>query len=119
MHASHTITITAGIGYAANGEALKPEAQAIALATIRATLATMYGGYTETDSTGGWVDPSGRLITEPGKVWTVATWDRGDEMICKAKRAAESVRHLLDQTAVVLSIAESSAAFIEAAPVTA
>lgn len=68
---SARITITAGTGFDRDGRALSAQRVAQALATIRATLAQTFGGYTETDTLGGWVDGSGELVTEPGKRWTV------------------------------------------------
>lgn len=44
---------------------------------VRSTLLGLFGGYTETEGTGGWRDDTGRDHIEPITVWTVDT-DRQD-----------------------------------------
>ena len=39
---------------------------------LRETLATRFGGYTETEGRGGWVNPRGELVQEQVRVYDVA-----------------------------------------------
>lgn len=68
----HRITITAGIEESAEGAALDRFTSATAIAHVRRLLAAECGGYTETDTNGGWVNDEGRLVEERGKRWDLS-----------------------------------------------
>ena len=108
------ITITAGTAEDRTGAAIAPETLAQALATIRGTLARMFGGYTEADTYGGWIADDGRLVTEPGKRWTILAGPAADAAESNANAAAEVVRVALNQSAVVLEVETVRAEFVTA-----
>lgn len=106
----YRMTITAGTSYTRNNLPLFQRAERIDM--INRYLAKAYGGYTMTDSTGGWVDADGNLITEAGQVWVVMmptndAYPAGTQEVValeRAKSAAQFIGHTLDQTAVVWSV---------------
>jgi hypothetical protein len=111
------ITITAGTGYDRHGEPLQAQDVQTALAGIRATLAGAFGGYTEAETVGGWINGAGELVTEPGRRWVaLANITAGDAM--KAARAvAEYARDTLRQESVLIERDTIEAEF-SAVPVT-
>lgn len=94
----YRITITAGTMYDAEGAPLDPYKREVALDAIRKTMAEVAGGYTESDTYGGWLK-DGRLVQEPGKRWAILT---GDDKL--GQWFAETVRTKLHQRAVALEV---------------
>ena len=111
------ITITAGIGYDRNGAALHAQDVQQALAGIRATLARAFGGYTEAETVGGWINGAGELVTEPGRRWVALADLRRDEARQAARAVADYVRDALQQESVLIELDTSTAEF-RTAPVT-
>lgn len=107
------VTITAGTGEDRHGVPLSSSSVALALATIRGHLAATFGGFTETDTLGGWVDDGGRLVMEQGKRWTILADVPREE----AAAQAEVVRRALNQAAVVLEFEPDVSGQFIAAPV--
>lgn len=99
-------TIIAGITQDRDGNAIKDTLHK--LQNIRAKLARDFGGYTEVQSFGGWINPEGELVEELGRTWTIYT-DKGYGV---AHNAAEFVSFELNQDSVVLEVIETGANFI-------
>jgi len=108
------ITITAGIGEDRHGHAIDPQALQTALAGIRATLAGAFGGYTERETYGGWINDTGELVTEPGRQWVALTDMAAREADPAAEAVAEYVRDVLKQASVVLETETVHGRFISA-----
>lgn len=106
------LTITAGTGEDRHGSTIAPHALARALATIRGELATLFGGFTETQAIGGWVNPEGRMVMEPSARW-IALADTITEET--ARRVALEVGRVLNQAAVVWELETIAAGFAEVA----
>jgi hypothetical protein len=91
------VQLTVGHGYDKdnnpidNGELL--------LAGVRQTLAKTFGGFTETQGLGGWINPEGVQVVEAVKVYTIATdKSEGEVEVCAA-----ACRDLLHQHSVFLA----------------
>ena len=110
------ITITAGIGEDRNGNAMSDESVAEMLATIRARLAATFGGYTETDAMGGWINESGRLVVEPSKRWILLTDANAKDADELADAAARVIGRGLRQAAVVIERETIAGRFVDIAP---
>lgn len=89
----HTLQITAGVGERADGSAI-PNLGA-RLHRCRAILAGAFGGYTELNSQGGWVNPEGRLVEEPGKTWQTAI--ATDAELHRVDEVGAQIKDLLQQ----------------------
>lgn len=96
------ITITAGIGYDRAGAPLNPQDVQTALAGIRATMARAFGGYTESETLGGWINGAGELVTEPGRRWTVLATITASEAMTAARAVADYARDVLRQESVLI-----------------
>jgi hypothetical protein len=96
------IAITAGIGYDRHGNALDAQHVQTALAGIRATLARAFGGYTETESLGGWINGAGELVTEPGRRWVALASITAGEAMEAAHAVASYARDALRQESVLI-----------------
>lgn len=72
------------------------------LETVQRRLASAFGGFTQYNATGGWVDGSGNLIVEP--IGVVKAYHDGSEIEAAAiaGQIAEYVKHQLDQDCVTL-----------------
>lgn len=112
------ITITAGTGFDRHGNPLDAQDVQTALAGIRATLARAFGGYTETESLGGWINGAGDLVTEPGRRWIALASITAGEAMDAARAVAEYARDALRQESVLIERDTIEAEF-SAAPVTA
>lgn len=113
------ITITAGIGEDRHGRALDAQTLAQAFAGIRATIAQAFGGYTERDTLGGWINGAGELVTEPGKQWIALASKPAREVDDAAHALADYVRDVLNQQSVMLETETVFGRFIEASAETA
>jgi hypothetical protein len=96
------ITITAGTGEDRHGNALPAQTLQQALASIRAKLAHTFGGYTERESLGGWINSAGILITEPGRQWIALTDKSARDADPLADDVAAYVRDALLQQSVMV-----------------
>ena len=112
------ITITAGTGYDATGNALSAQDVQTALAGIRATLARAFGGYTEAETMGGWINGAGELVTEPGRRWIALASITAGEAMEAAHAVADYARDALRQESVLIERDTVEAEF-RTAPVTA
>lgn len=104
----HKITIIAGISLDRDNKPI--HATLTKLQNIRRRMAKDFGGYTETISEGGWINPLGELVEEIGRTWTI--YAEGDFVYNKAHKLAEFVSFELNQDSVVLEVIESGASFI-------
>jgi len=107
------ITITAGIGEDANGAPIAGARLAEVLATIRASFAAGFGGYTETDAMGGWINDAGRLVVEPAKRWVILTTAGAADAKAMADAAARMVGRGLNQAVVVREVEPVDGAFLD------
>lgn len=104
------LTITTGIGEDRNGQAIRSSVYVRALARIREWLAREHGGFTEVDTNGGWINPSGALVMEGGKRFIVLTAEP-----FAGHRTADFIRRALNQESVVLEVERNvSVAFVDA-----
>ena len=108
------ITITAGIGEDRNGSPLDGQEVTQALANIRATVARIFGGYTERETLGGWINSAGELVTEPGRQWIALTAKPAREADELAYALADHVRDMLRQQSVMLESETVFGRFVEA-----
>ena len=107
------ITITAGTGEDASGQPLDAGEVAQAVAGIRGTLARMFGGYTERETVGGWINSAGELVTEPGRQWIALTNKPAREADPLAYEVADYARDALRQASVMLETETVYGRFIE------
>lgn len=94
------LQLTVGIGKQANGKTLDKTHVRNGLNIIRKELSTEFGGYTELNSNGGWVNPRGELVTEKGKTFQVALMQQ--TTIKNIKSVAEKARNALNQESVLV-----------------
>lgn len=95
----YRISITAGVGEDANGVKLAKDTVESGLANIRYGLTRRAGGYTETAVEGGWMDPHGRVVTEPGRRFTIMA-----PSAAPAREYADFIGHELHQRAVAVEV---------------
>src|SRR4249919_3090054 len=107
-------TITTGAGFDANGVPLDAGKLAQALATVRADLAATFGGYTEAETSGGWVNDRGELVTEPGRRFVILSNADNPSPGAHAHpiETAERVRAAFAQQSVVLEVDAPSVVFV-------
>lgn len=100
------ITYTIGQGFDQHNKPLTDVAgmRANALADVART----FGGYTTHESSGGWIDPSGHLVTEPSLEVIVIT-DKPEQVI---QTEAHRLASTFDQTSVMLTEEPIQASFI-------
>lgn len=110
----YRLTFTAGIGEDHAGEPLAVPEVNRALAHIRSHLANVFGGYTETQATGGWINPNGRLVVEPSIRWIVLT--DADHAPDAVEDIARVIGHELRQASVVWEREAIAAGFTDTAP---
>lgn len=60
-----------GVGSNCDGEPMTPREVTAGLASIRREACELFGGYTLTPTTGGWVNPVGVLVEENGYTLTI------------------------------------------------
>lgn len=110
------ITITTGTGQDQAGQPIDAGTLAQALATVRADLAATFGGYTEAETFGGWVDDRGQLVTEPGRRFVVLSRFENPSAgaYVHPVETAERVRRAFNQQAVVLEVDEPRTVFVTA-----
>lgn len=104
-------TITAGTGFDSRGDAIALDVLAAKLAVIRSHLAGKFGGFTETETVGGWLNGVGELVLEHGRRWIVLADDSIDY---SGQDAARYVGRMLDQSAVMLETESVPAEFVAA-----
>ena len=112
------LSITVGLGFDTNGQLITPQSRMLALTNVRVYMARMFGGYTETQGYGGWINDAGELIEEESVTFTSVITDETTNENGVAKRAgmaAEYVRNAFNQTSVLLVKDEVGAFFIEKA----
>jgi hypothetical protein len=101
----YRIEIGFGIGEDKNGNPVMYWQSSIA--SVLADIAKMHGGYFLRGGNGGWVNPAGALVTEPGMVLRIDGVD-GFDAFKTAQDAAErwgnAIRDALNQAAVVRTI---------------
>lgn len=107
------ITITAGTGEDRNGQALDAQTVTQALASIRAKLAHTFGGYTERETLGGWINSAGTLVTEPGRQWIALTDKPARDADPLAEDVAAFVRDALLQQSVMVESETVYGRFVE------
>lgn len=101
-----TVIINAGIGKSRHNSELDTTMVMYAVDKIRHYLALTAGGFTETETMGGWIDGEGRLVQERGKQWTVAGYDME-----RGKDAARYIGKALNQDTVMVSYYQTETAF--------
>ncbi len=65
-------------------------------------LATVAGGFTCTQTEGGWTDPRGLLVLEPGRIFTVIEKDGYEcaETAINIRRLVDTLRKVLGETEI-------------------
>lgn len=109
----HKITITAGITQDRDGNSIHDSLSK--LQRIRNKMAREFGGYTETSTYGGWINPKGELVEEIGRQFVILA-DTVPGVYGKAHKLAEFVSFELNQDSVILEVVETSANFINQPP---
>lgn len=95
----------AGIGQRADGRTILPEESQPVLDRWLAELCHYYGGASIARIQGGWIAPSGELVTEPGIVATILTVeDDIPSLMFAAENFAESLRRALGQHSVFVCV---------------
>lgn len=95
----HTVTWTIGIGEDRDGQAIVGDAADRMIDHARLMFASIYGGFTMVRGEGGWIDPSGRTVTEPCIVFTVHT-DAAQDY----RATARELRLIFRQDTVMLTV---------------
>ena len=108
----YRITFTAGLEKDAKGFYLGEEDVRKAVGAIRRQLVARFGGYTEADTTGGWVDDDGYLVEERGKRWTCLASMTRKEAEKAGRELAGLIAAELRQACVVMEVERVSAAFV-------
>ena len=102
------LTFIVGTGENRHGDLISEKDKRIALDKIRAMLASEFGGYTESATLGGWMNPQGKLVTEQGRKFEVYTYKTENALDC-----ANTMARLLNQHSVVLSKSDVISEFVE------
>lgn len=102
------VTIIAGIGLDKNNKPLSPDAFTQATAAIEHEASRVFGGLTYSRSIGSWVDGEGKIVNEPGSIFTIFT-DKPNDVI---ENFATFVRERYQQSTVVLAIGEVEQRFV-------
>lgn len=84
-----------GIQEDRNGHIIPPIVYGRAIALIGERAAELFGGYTITDTTGGWVDGHGKLIEEPGITLSI--------LVEGHSRTADPVRQTRDEQVIAFA----------------
>jgi hypothetical protein len=98
-----------GVGKNKNNEVITDLDRESALAVIRKEAAAVFGGYTLFSPTGGWRNPAGVLVEEPGYTLMVLVSDANNFTIdC----FAAYIRGAFQQEAVVVTITPVTFRFV-------
>ncbi len=85
------VTLTVGYGFDKNNNPL-PDASNL-LQKVRQNLAQTFGGFTETEGVGGWINPdTGVEVMEACKVYSIAT-DKPSEIVETSAAVARDTLH--------------------------
>lgn len=95
-----------GRGQRKNGQAITIAESRLAMSLLKHEAARLFGGYSFTRIEGGWVNPAGKLVEEPGGILEVVTTRDYRSMVKLAKAFRETIKQVLDQEAIVLTITE-------------
>lgn len=97
-----------GTGEDRDGVTIPEETKLQAMVNIRAIVASEFGGYTETQATGGWLNEAGRLIVEPAVMLSavIASEEpiRSDKLEIRAQSIARYMARMLNQSAVMYTM---------------
>jgi len=97
-----------GVGEDRDGNVISIERHESALGAIRREAATLFGGYTLTRTEGGWRNPQGRLVEEPGYTLSVLTDYPGDFPQWPMIDMAGHIKRELSQEAVYVVVHQCS-----------
>lgn len=103
------MTITAGTEFDRNGRRIADTDRK--LRAIRQHIAARFGGFTEAQTFGGWINGAGELVMESGRQWTILTDDQHATRIA-ARQLGELVAQVLNQEAVVAEVTNTVAEFV-------
>lgn len=112
------IRFVIGTGFDKDGTRLCLQVQSLALKEIRAQLAKLFGGYTETTGFGGWYDTSRKVLVEESNViFDVAIILRPgfnfyDAQIDKAQTIVVLAKALLQQDCVLVQFTQGHSAIV-------
>lgn len=113
MNRTHTIiTLTAGTEQDRNGRTLPTSVKDPAFQSIRKHLAATFGGFTETNGFGGWLDDHGNQVLEECKVWTIVTDLSAESARVSGRVLASGIAAMLNQSAVLCTVQEVNAGFV-------
>lgn len=94
-----------GVGEDATGAALAPDLVIAGLMVIRKRAAELFGGYTMHAVNGGWTNPEGRLVEEPG--YTLFVFGPGNgNMNGTILALVDCIKENLHQAAVCVTFTE-------------
>jgi hypothetical protein len=99
----HKIEFGFGVGQDADGNPIDQLQFVFAFKVIRLKAVDLFGGYTMCKTTGGWIDPTGRLVEEPG--YTLFVFSDFNEFE-KYRMMAEIIKTELNQQAVAVTVTE-------------
>lgn len=92
-----------GAGEDASGRLLLQSEVEIGLQKIRQRAVALYGGYTVTHTTGGWVNPAGRLVEERGFTLSALVEIGFDEQV-NFQEMVDVIKSALRQQSVAVTI---------------
>lgn len=102
-------TIGFGIGETRDGFAITDDQRRAILQAVKETAAGIFGGFTLFNVQGGWVNPEGRLVEEPGISLLICS-PQPEHVL---REFADYVRRVACQHSVVLTGPDGSVSFVE------
>lgn len=109
------LTFTTGTGNNAQGKVMQATTARIGVENVRKALMDYYGGFTESDTVGGWKDEKGSAVIEAGKQWVVlVAQEIGHYNDGHASAMARRIAGILNQESVLLQVEKVTATFVQA-----
>lgn len=99
MSQGYRVVFTVGTGTDKLGLEISEQSKFAYLIYSREWLAKTFGGYTETEHSGGWIDPRGKLIQESSVSFTVIV----DGDLTKVDLAAQRLLWMFQQEQVLVT----------------
>lgn len=105
----YRLTFYVGMGYTRHGQPFNPEYVQGLRVEVETEAAKRFGGFSSSVVRGGWIDATGKLITEDSLKLEILSGENNREAVSEY---AEYLKNMLEQTAILVSVEPINAEFV-------